>query len=102
MKASNAVLELAAAIRREVSRCAKHAVDQAELLESIGEQSFALVSEIHGSADAEALRRRSHGIRGLVVHTLVVLAEFQRVAGRLDALAAMRAAERANDVPDAL
>lgn len=95
--ASKTVDELGAAIRGEISRCARRAVEQAELLESIGEQSFELVSEIHGNADAEALRRRSHGIRGLVVHSLVVLAELQRVAGRLDALAAMRAAERAND-----
>lgn len=58
------------------------------------------VSEIYSNSDAGALRRRSHLIRGLVVHSHVVLAELQRVAGRLDALAVMRVAERANDPPD--
>jgi transglutaminase-like putative cysteine protease len=95
-RAARTVHELAAALRGEITRCARRAVEQAELLESIGAQSFELVSEINADADTEALTRRSHGIRGLVVHSLVVLAELQRAAGRLDALAALRAAERAN------
>ncbi|MBX3260111.1 MAG: hypothetical protein KF782_10500 [Labilithrix sp.] len=101
MTPAHTIRELCDAIRGEISRCAQHAAEQAELLESIGEQSFDTVGEIYSDSDSDALMRRSHRIRGLVVHGLVVLAELQSVVGRLDALAAMRAAERANDEPDA-
>ena len=100
MKAAETAAELSDALCEEISRCASRTVEQAELLESIGEQSFELVNEISSNADPQTLMRCSHGIRGLVMHSLIVLAELQRVAGRLDALATMRAAERANDVPD--
>jgi hypothetical protein len=63
------------------------------LLESIATQSFALTGEIFRGARSAELLHLSHRMRGLVVHALGVLAELQCVAGRLDALAALRGVE---------
>jgi len=60
------------------------------LLESIGSQTFAVTDEIFRASGAGSLLQRSHAIRGLVAHALAVLTELQCVAGRLDALAAIR------------
>ena len=65
------------------------------VLESIGAQSFNVTSEIFRDARPAELLRLSHRMRGVVVHALGVLAELQCVAGRLDALAALRAVEPA-------
>ncbi len=89
--------EVAAAISGEIARCSLRALEQAELLESVGVQSFEIGGEIFRDATAQELNRRSHALRGLVLHALGVLAELQHVSGRLDALAALRAAEEAED-----
>ncbi|MBX3218962.1 MAG: hypothetical protein KF795_00505 [Labilithrix sp.] len=97
---SKFAIEISDAIRAHITRCSERATEQAELLETIGEQSFEMVGEIHGGLSDDALRYHAHRMRGLVVHTLGVVAELQRVVGQLDALASMRAAERANDERD--
>ena len=71
--------ERADALRREIKRCAARATEQALLLESIGAQSFDL-TEVWTDDDEDQLTRRSHDIRGLVVHALCVLAELQHAS----------------------
>jgi hypothetical protein len=85
--------EVAGALSAEIARCAACATERALLLESISTQSFNMSTEIFQDARSDKLRQLSHRIRGLVAHALGVLAELQCVAGRLDALAALRAAE---------
>jgi hypothetical protein len=97
---SIAYTELVDALSGEIARCAARATEQARLLESIGAQSFGLVCEIYRDNDSDTLTRHSHNIRGLVVHGLTILAELQCVAGRLGALAALRAAEQAANVDE--
>src|SRR5688572_17303728 len=92
--------ERADAVSHEIGRCAARGTEQSVLLESISAQSFTLTGEIFRDADADELTYRSHSIRGLVVNALGVLAELQYVAGRLAALAALRAAERAEEEVD--
>jgi hypothetical protein len=65
------------------------------VLESIGVQSFDITRDIFRNARSPELLLLSHRIRGLVAHALGVLAELQCIAGRLDALAALRAADPA-------
>lgn len=95
--ASARVDEVGDALRAEIGRCGTRAVEQALLLDSVGAQAYQLTCEIYPDVVAGELRRRSHAIRGLVAHAHGVLAELQCVAGRLDALAVLRAAERATE-----
>jgi hypothetical protein len=92
--------ELTDAVSGEIARCAARAAEQAQLLESIGSQTFAVTDEIFRTAHPSTLLQRSHAIRGLVAHALAVLTELQCVAGRLDALATIRrVANEPNDSP---
>ena len=88
-----AIDEMMDLLNGEVGRCATWATENAMLLESIATQSFALTGEIFRGARSAELLHLSHRMRGLVVHALGVLAELQCVAGRLDALAALKGVE---------
>ena len=91
----SAIDEIADALSGEIARCAARATEHAMLLESIGAQSFDMTGQIFRDARSTELLLLSHRIRGLVGHAFGVLAELQCIAGRLDALAALRAAEPA-------
>ena len=85
--------EVAATLHSEITRCATRATEHAMLLESIAAHSFTLTGEIFPDSRAPDLLQLSHRIRGIVLQGLGVLAELQCVAGRLDALASLRAAD---------
>jgi hypothetical protein len=61
------------------------------LLEGVGVQSLEATAEISRGASSAELRQLSYKFRGLVMQALGVLADLQCIAGRLDALAALRA-----------
>jgi hypothetical protein len=84
--------EVADTLSGEIARCAARATEYAILLESVGVQTFDATGEIFRDARSAELLQVSHRIRGLVGQALGVLAELQCIAGRLDALAALRAA----------
>jgi hypothetical protein len=98
--APSAIDEVADTLGGEVARCAARATEHAMVLESIGVQSFDITRDIFRNARSPELLLLSHRIRGLVVHALSVLAELQCIAGRLDALAALRAADPALEPKD--
>jgi hypothetical protein len=91
----SAIDEVADTLSGEIGRCAARATESAIVLESIGVQSFDITRDIFRDAGPAELLLLSHRIRGLVSHALSVLADLQCTAGRLDALAALRAAEPA-------
>jgi len=82
--------EMTDALSGEIAHCAALAAEKATVLESIGAQAFAVTGEIFRGAGSTDLLRRSHGIRGLVLHALTALTELQNIAGRLETLAALR------------
>jgi hypothetical protein len=92
-KALTSVDEVSSVLRGEIGRCSARTAEQAALLESIAAQTFDLALDNLREASAEELERRSHVIQGIVVHALGVVAELQRVVGKLSALAVLRAAE---------
>lgn len=79
-----------ARLTAETRRCVARATEQAVLLESIAEEAADAIGDTTATAPAADLASRAHRLRGAVLHALVVLAEFQLVAGRLDALASLR------------
>ncbi len=83
--------EVGARLSGEVARSIIRIGDQALLLESIAGRSFSLSCDLFRDAKSEELSARAHEVRGVVLHALAVLAELQYLAGRLDALAALRA-----------
>jgi hypothetical protein len=76
----------------EVARCASRAAEQAILLGSIGAEALDVTSDVFRVAGSAHLLRRAHAIRGLVLNALTALTELQNIAGRLEALAALRGA----------
>jgi hypothetical protein len=89
--------EVMARLDAETRRCVARANEQATLLESIAGDAVEAIGDIHADDPAQELAYRAHRLRGVVLNALVVLAEFQLVAGRLDALASIQQA--AEQVP---
>jgi len=71
----------------ETRRCVARANEQALLLESIAGAAVDAIGDLQVTDPSAQLAHRAHRLRGVVLNALVVLAEFQLVAGRLDALA---------------
>lgn len=84
--------DLVCSLDAEVGRVAERAGEQAEILASISAQAHEVAGVLHRDSAGRELLRRSHELRGLVLHALGVLAELQFDAGRMQALAAVRQA----------
>lgn len=84
--------EVGATLSAEARRCAARANEQAALLESIAGAAVDAIGDLREDDAAAELASRAHRLRGVVLNALVVLAEFQLVAGRLDAIARIQAA----------
>lgn len=85
--------EMSAAVAGQLGRCLARAIDHAGVLENIGFEAFRTVGELTRDASPAELLRRSHALRGLVLHGFHVLAELQTTVGHFVALAAVRDAE---------
>jgi hypothetical protein len=83
--------DVLAAADGELSRCAGRLGDLGAALEQIGHEAVDATGDIGQSLAAHELQGRAHRIRGLVSQGLSVLGELQSEAGRLHALASLRA-----------
>lgn len=82
--------ELLAAISAEARRSVAHASEQATRLETIASDAMDAVGGVHVDDPPEELSYRAHRLRGLVLNALVVLAELQLIAGKLDLIASLQ------------
>lgn len=85
-----ALREITAATAREVRRCITRANEQALRLESIASEAVEAIGDVHLDDPPEELSHRAQRLRGVVLNALLVLAEFQLVAGQLDALSSIQ------------
>jgi hypothetical protein len=82
--------ELLATISAEATRAVTRANEQAARLENVASEAIETISDLHVDDTPEELLYRAHRLRGVVLNALIVIAEFQLVAGKLDTIAAIR------------
>jgi hypothetical protein len=81
-----------ASFRVAVREAVSHAAEQGRVLEAIGRSLDEAICGVTSDADIDALVDASVLAQGAVVHAHAVLAELGACAGRLTALAGIRAA----------
>lgn len=82
--------ELEARVSSAVVSSVARAIELGSRLQAVGEMTFDATDNLFGSARAEELVRRAHGLQALTSYGQVALAELQAEAGRWETLAAVR------------
>lgn len=84
--------ELLAALSAELGRAVARGNELSVRLENIAEDAVDSIADVQLDDAPAELAYRAHRLRGVVLNALLVLADFQLVAGKLEAIAALRQA----------